>query len=133
MTTTLYGQLLNLTAGALLLTAVLVLWRRELPVIVRVFGVQGVALAGLIGVLAAFQRGYLTDQRDVRCKQLSDTVLTVVAGPDVAKYTGKGRRVREASRAVMTTPSPGSVTRHCPSSRTRFSERVYVEAGGCSV
>jgi len=45
-------QLLNLAAGALLLTAVLVLWRRELPVIVRVFAVQGVALAALVAALA---------------------------------------------------------------------------------
>jgi hydrogenase-4 component E len=45
-------ELLNLTAGALLLTAVLVLWRRELAVIVRVLALQGVALAGLIVVLA---------------------------------------------------------------------------------
>ena len=37
-----------LRCGALLLTAVLVLWRRELSVIVRVFALQGVALAGLV-------------------------------------------------------------------------------------
>jgi hydrogenase-4 component E len=49
----LYIQLLNLLAGALLLTAVLVLWRRELRMIIRVFAVQGVALAGLVAVLAA--------------------------------------------------------------------------------
>ncbi|OZM81734.1 hypothetical protein [Pseudonocardia sp. MH-G8] len=45
-------ELLNITAGTLLLTAVLVLWRRELKVIVRVFALQGVALAGLVAVLA---------------------------------------------------------------------------------
>jgi hydrogenase-4 component E len=47
-----YVQLLNLTAGALLLTAVLVLWRRELAVIIRIFAAQGVALAGLGAVVA---------------------------------------------------------------------------------
>jgi hydrogenase-4 component E len=52
----LYVQLLNLFAGALLLSAVLVLWRRELSMIIRVFGLQGIALAGLVAVLAA-QRG----------------------------------------------------------------------------
>ena len=36
-------------------TAVLVLWRRELAVIVRLFALQGVALAALVGVLAAAQ------------------------------------------------------------------------------
>ncbi|WP_214364555.1 hypothetical protein [Pseudonocardia sp. H11422] len=45
-------QLLNLAAGAVLLTAVLVLWRRELAVVIRVFAVQGIALAGLVAVLA---------------------------------------------------------------------------------
>ena len=49
-------QLLDLACGGLLITAVLVLWRRELPVIIRVFAVQGVALAVLVGVLA-WQRG----------------------------------------------------------------------------
>jgi hydrogenase-4 component E len=48
-----YVQLLDLACGAVLLTAVLVLWRRELAVIIRVFAVQGVALAVLVGVLAA--------------------------------------------------------------------------------
>jgi len=55
MTEALYVQLLNLCAGALLLTAVLVLWRRELSVIIRVFAVQGAALAGLVAVLAAHE------------------------------------------------------------------------------
>ena len=45
-------ELLNLAVGGLLLTAVLVLWRRELPVVVQVFAAQGVALAGLTAVLA---------------------------------------------------------------------------------
>jgi len=34
-----------------------------------------------IGVLAAFQRDYFTDDRDVSCKSTGDTVLTIVAGP----------------------------------------------------
>ncbi|MFC4946608.1 hypothetical protein [Pseudonocardia sp. GCM10023141] len=50
-----YVQLLNLAAGALLLTAVLVLWRRELSVIIRVFALQGIALSGLVAVLAAHE------------------------------------------------------------------------------
>jgi hydrogenase-4 component E len=49
-------EMLNLAAGALLLTAVLVLWRRELTVIVRVFALQGVALAALVAVLAWEER-----------------------------------------------------------------------------
>jgi hypothetical protein len=34
-----------------------------------------------IGVLAAFQRDYFTDDRDVSCKSSGDTVLTIIAGP----------------------------------------------------
>jgi hypothetical protein len=34
-----------------------------------------------IGVLAAFQRDYFTDDRDVSCKSSGDTVLTILAGP----------------------------------------------------
>ncbi|WP_210035076.1 hypothetical protein [Pseudonocardia parietis] len=48
-------QLIGLTAGVILLCAVLVLWRRELAVITRVLMVQGLALAGLVGLLAVEQ------------------------------------------------------------------------------
>lgn len=48
-------QLVSLAAGAVLLTAVLVLWLRELAVVIRVFAVQGVALAGLVAVLAGLE------------------------------------------------------------------------------
>ena len=50
-----YVQFLYLACGGLLLTAVLVLWRRELPVLIRVFAVQGAVLAGLVAVLAAHE------------------------------------------------------------------------------
>ena len=56
MSDTLFVQLLDLACGALLLTAVLILWRRELTVIIRVFAVQGLALAALVAVLAAHER-----------------------------------------------------------------------------
>lgn len=49
-------QLLYLSCGAFLLAAVLVLWRRELAAIVRVFALQGVALAGIVAVLAVERR-----------------------------------------------------------------------------
>ncbi len=55
MSESLYVSLLNLACGALLLTAVLVLWLRELAVIIRVFALQGAALAVLVGVLAAHE------------------------------------------------------------------------------
>lgn len=56
MNETLYVQLLNLAAGAFLLAGVVVLWRRELRMIIRVFALQGAALAGIVGVLAAHER-----------------------------------------------------------------------------
>ncbi|QUQ64234.1 hypothetical protein [Kutzneria sp. CA-103260] len=55
MSDTTYVQLLDLACGGLLLTAVLVLWRRELGVIIGVFAAQGLALAALVGVLAAHE------------------------------------------------------------------------------
>lgn len=55
MSETAYVQALDLTCGGLLLTAVLVLWRRELAVIIRMFTAQGFALAALAGVLAAHE------------------------------------------------------------------------------
>ena len=51
----LHIHLLDLACGVLLLTAVLVLWRREIAVIIRVFAVQGLALAALVAVLAAHE------------------------------------------------------------------------------
>ncbi len=45
----------------------------------------------LIGVLAAFQRGYFSDARDVRCKTTADTALTIVAGP--LNYAGVNPKV----------------------------------------
>lgn len=72
MSETTYVQVLDLACGALLLTAVLVLWRRELTVIIRVFAVQGIALAVVVGVLAA-------DQRDVELGGVAVGVLVLRA------------------------------------------------------
>ncbi len=44
-----------------------------------------------IGVLAAYQRGYFGDDRDVSCKSTGDTVLTIVAGP--LNYFGANPKV----------------------------------------
>jgi hypothetical protein len=46
----------------------------------------------VIGVVAAVQRGYFGDGRDVNCKTTSDTVLTVVAGP--LNYVGVNPKVK---------------------------------------
>ncbi|WP_420123902.1 hypothetical protein [Nakamurella sp.] len=52
MTDDLFTQLLNLTVGAMLLLAVLILWRRELAAIITLFAAQGLALAATVGVIA---------------------------------------------------------------------------------
>jgi hypothetical protein len=46
----------------------------------------------LIGVVAAAQRGYFGNSKDVSCKQTSDTALTVVAGP--LNYIGVNPKVK---------------------------------------
>lgn len=51
MTGSLYVHSLDMASGALLLAGVLVLWRRDLAAIVRLFAVQGAALAALVAVL----------------------------------------------------------------------------------
>ncbi|MFC3572597.1 hypothetical protein ACFOZ0_04730 [Streptomyces yaanensis] len=55
MSDDLYTQLLDLACGAFLLAAVIVLWRRELAAIVRVFALQGMALAAIVVLLGAHE------------------------------------------------------------------------------
>ena len=45
----------------------------------------------VIGVLAAFQRGYFGDDQDVSCKTFGDTSLTILAGP--LNYVGANPKV----------------------------------------
>jgi len=46
----------------------------------------------IVGLFAAFQRGYFGDDRDVDCKEASDTGLTVAAGP--LNYVGVNPKVK---------------------------------------
>ena len=57
----------------------------------RILGIV-VVIWLLIGVLAAFQRGYFGNDRDVSCKEVSDTVVTIVAGP--LNYFGANPQVQ---------------------------------------
>ena len=45
----------------------------------------------VVGVLAAFQRGYLNGDKDVSCRSFGDTALTVIAGP--LNYVGVNPKV----------------------------------------
>jgi hypothetical protein len=44
------------------------------------------------GAVAAFQRGYFGDDRDVSCKTFGDTALTIVAGP--LNYIGVNPKIQ---------------------------------------
>jgi hydrogenase-4 component E len=55
MSDTVYVRALDLAAGLFLLAAVGLLWRRQLSAMVRLFAVQGIALALLIAVLGLHQ------------------------------------------------------------------------------
>ena len=60
----------------------------------RTSGIGGIVVVIwlVFGVLAAVQRGYLSDEREVNCTTISDTVLTVVAGP--INYFGVNPKVK---------------------------------------
>jgi hypothetical protein len=45
----------------------------------------------VIGVAAAWQRGYFSGDDDVSCKEFGDTALTIVAGP--LNYVGVNPKV----------------------------------------
>ncbi len=56
----------------------------------------------VIGVAAAWQRGYFGDDRDVSCKSAGDTALTIVAGP--LNYVGANPKV-DCSKIKVPQPS----------------------------
>ena len=49
-------QWLDLACGALLVTAVVIVWRRRLDAIIRTFALQGIALAAIAAILAVHAR-----------------------------------------------------------------------------
>lgn len=55
MSDSVYGQILNLLCGSLLLSSVLMVWRRRLVAIVRLLAAQGVLLALLVALLGVQQ------------------------------------------------------------------------------
>lgn len=50
-----YSQLIGLTAGTLLLTAALLVWRQSLGASIRILAMQGAALAGLVAVIGVHE------------------------------------------------------------------------------
>ena len=55
MTDISYPLYLDLAAGILLLAAVGVLWRHQLAPMIRLFGLQGAALAAIVAILGIHQ------------------------------------------------------------------------------
>jgi hydrogenase-4 component E len=55
MSDSVYTQLLDLACGTFLLAAVVVLWRRDLATAVRVFALQGLALAAVAALLGGHE------------------------------------------------------------------------------
>jgi hydrogenase-4 component E len=54
MSANLFDQLIGLSAGVLLLTSVLLVWKRSLVAAARLLAAQGVALASLVAVIGVF-------------------------------------------------------------------------------
>jgi hydrogenase-4 component E len=89
-------QALNLVCAGLLLSAVLILWRREMTAIVRLLGIQGVLVAALAAVLAADQRSPQLWLVAAGLLTLKAVVLPMVLGRAVRS----AERVREAEPLV---------------------------------
>jgi len=105
MNQTAFVELLNLACGALLVSAVLILWRRQLAAIIRWFTLQGLALTAIAAILAA-------DARDARLGAVAAGVfvLRVVALPlllrrALARAKANGHPLRETSPLVNVTAS----------------------------
>ncbi|UKY48546.1 hypothetical protein [Streptomyces inhibens] len=107
-----YTQLLDLACGAFLLAAVVVLWRREVAAIVRIFAFQGFALAALPLLLGlheerwdlfavAFGLGVL---RAGVLPYLMRRALTAVATPAGAEQAEEHHYEEDVSEARETQP-----------------------------
>ena len=102
MTQTTYAGLLDLAAGAFLLTAVLIVWRRELRAIVRLLAWQGLALAAIPLVEGIYQRDGAIITVGVIVLLLKALVLPVLLGRAVGT---EDQERRESTPLVNTTAS----------------------------
>ncbi len=102
MDTTTFGQLVGLSTGVLLLSAVLLVWRRSLRAQVALLAAQGVALASLILVLGIHEES--AELVGVACLVL---VLKTFVLPGVLTRTVSSENVvvREETPLVNTTAS----------------------------
>ena len=102
MTQTTYAGLLDLAAGAFLLTAVLIVWRRELRAIVRLLAWQGIALAAIPLVEGVYQEDGAIFTVGVIVLVLKALVLPILLGRVVGT---EDQERRESTPLVNTTAS----------------------------
>ncbi|GAA4156128.1 hypothetical protein [Actinomadura keratinilytica] len=94
-----YVRLLDLACGAFLLAAVLVLWRRDLAAIVRLFAIQGAALAALVAVLGVHE-GLDGHGAELLALAAGLAVLRAVVLPRLLRRAIVGGDVRETEPLV---------------------------------
>ena len=96
-----YAQLLNLVCGGLLLSGVLMVWRRGLAAIVRLLAAQGVLLAALAALLGAHGGG-----RELYAVAAGVLGLKAIVLPAVLRRVVRdGREARDAEPLVNVTAS----------------------------
>ncbi len=102
MTPERYAQLVGLCAAVLLLTGVLMVWRRSLVAEVRLLAVQGAALGGLVAVIGVHE-----GSAELLGVALLVVVLKVVVLPGVLRRTVAAdlANVRESEPLVNVTSS----------------------------
>lgn len=97
-----FAQLVGLSTGVLLLSAVLLVWRRSLPAQVALLATQGVALAILVLVLGLHEDSAELLAVAALVLVLKAVVLPVILVRTVARH---GLAVREETPLVNTTAS----------------------------
>lgn len=94
MTDNSYPQYLDLAAGLFLLTAIGVLWRRQLAPMIRLFAVQGFALAATVGILGGHQHSVELILLAVGLGVLRAGVLPWLAGRALRNAPAEARETR---------------------------------------
>jgi len=102
MTDTDYASVLDLAAGALVLAAVLIVWRRDLRSIVWLLAVQGVALAAIPVIRGVHDHDWALITVGLAVLGLRATILPWLLARAVGAET---REQREATPLVNTTAS----------------------------
>jgi len=99
-----YVQWLDLACGALLVTAVVIVWRRRLTAIIATFALQGTALAAIAAVLAVHARDARLGVVAAGVLALRAVVLPWLLGRAIAGV-GPGAGSRETRPLVNVTAS----------------------------